>query len=55
MMPKPNCKDCRYRYWLAKECDTHVWWTDCDKCGTEFCENMNDPEFIEFMNEKADE
>lgn len=48
---KPNCKDCRYRYWLAKM-DFHVWWTDCDKYGTKLCENMNDPSFIKWMDER---
>ena len=46
-----NCKDCRYRYWLAKMCDVHVWGIDCDKYGTEFCKRMNNPEFIKHMKE----
>lgn len=44
-----NCKDCHYRYWLAKLCDCHVCAEDCGKYGTDLCEKMNDPAFIEFM------
>ena len=47
-MAEPNCKDCRYRYWLAIY-DCHIAASDCDKYGTEFCEKMNNPDFIEFM------
>lgn len=47
-MAEPNCKDCRYRYWLARY-DCHIVASDCDKYGTEFCEKMNNPDFIEFM------
>lgn len=49
-----NCKDCCYRYWLAKLWDCHVWAEDCDKYGTDFCENMNDPVLIEFMKGNQD-
>lgn len=52
-MDKPNCKTCRYRIWLARLCDVHVYADDCDKYGTEFCEKMNNPEFIEFMKKEA--
>ena len=45
----PDCKKCRYRYWLAQLCDIHVWQEDCDKYGTDLCQKMNDPEFIEYM------
>lgn len=51
-MKKPNCVKCRYRLWLARLCDSHVWWTDCDKYGTDLCKNMNDPEFIKWMDER---
>ena len=51
-MKKPNCKKCRYRIHLAKLCDIHVWWTDCDKHGTDLCEKMNNPDFIKFMDER---
>ena len=51
-MEKPNCRKCRYRFWLARLCDIHVWWTDCDKYGTKLCENMNDPSFIKWMDER---
>ena len=46
----PNCKDCRYRYWLARLCDTHVDYCDCDRLGTDLCVKMNDPKFIEFTH-----
>lgn len=45
-----NCKDCRYRYWLAKY-GGHVWGEDCDHYGDDLCEKMNDPDFIEFMKQ----
>ena len=48
---KPNCQKCRYRIWLAKM-DCHVSRTDCDKYGTKLCENMNDPAFIKWMDER---
>lgn len=51
-MEKPNCKKCRYRYWLAQLCDIHVWQEDCDKYGTDLCQKMNDPEFIKFMQNR---
>ena len=47
-----DCKNCRYRKWLAILCDCHVWKEDCDKYGTDLCEKMNDPEFIEYMKRK---
>ena len=49
----PNCKTCRYRYWLRELCDIHVDEKDCDEAGTEFCKKMNDPDFIQFMAEKS--
>lgn len=49
---KPNCLKCRYRIWLARLCEIHVWWTDCDKYGTDLCKKMNDPEFINWMDER---
>lgn len=50
-MPDVNCKDCRYRYWLAKYGET-AWGMTCDQVGTDFCEKMNDPEFRKFMEEQ---
>lgn len=47
-----NCKDCRYRYWLAKY-GSHVWGIDCDQIGTDFCKKMNDPEFRKYMEEQT--
>lgn len=49
-----NCKECRYRYWLARYADCHVWWQDCDHCGDELCEKMNDPDFIKWIKEMGD-
>ena len=49
---KPSCGKCRYRIWLARLCDFHVWWTDCDMYGTDLCKKMNDPEFIKWMDER---
>lgn len=46
----PNCKDCRYLYWLAKM-GCHVDVYDCDKYGTDLCEKMNNPDFIKFAKE----
>ena len=54
-METPNCKKCRYRIHLANLCDIHVDHHDCDKVGTEFCEKMNDPEFIDFMEGRAED
>lgn len=51
-MDKPNCKACRYRFWLARLCDIHVEADDCDQHGTDLCKKMNDPEFIEFMKKE---
>lgn len=51
---RPNCKECRYRYWLAKYADCHVWWQNCEHCGDELCEKMNDPGFIKWMGERKD-
>lgn len=48
-----NCKDCRYRYWLAKACGVHVWGLDCDKVGSDLCEKMNDPKIIKYMEEQT--
>lgn len=47
-----NCKDCRYRYWLAKY-GSHVWGEDCDQYGRDLCKKMNDPGFIKFMKTKG--
>ena len=49
-MENPNCKKCRYRIHLANLCDIHIWKEDCDKYGTDLCEKMNDPKFIEFVD-----
>lgn len=54
-METPNCKKCRYRIHLANLCDIHVDHLDCDKVGTELCEKMNDPEFIDFMEGMAED
>ena len=51
-MLEVNCKECRYRFWLA-ECGVHEWATTCDQYGTDLCKKMNDPEFIEFMKTKG--
>ena len=48
----PNCGKCRYRLWLARLCDIHVWGEDCDKYGTDLCKKMNDPQFIKWMDER---
>lgn len=47
-----NCQSCRYRIWLARLCDCHVWAGDCDNEGTDLCKRMNDPEFIQFMKDQ---
>ena len=47
-----NCGKCRYRLWLARLCDIHVWAEDCDKYGQDLCKKMNDPEFIKWMDER---
>ena len=51
-MTEPNCEKCRYRYWLSKDWDIHVWGKDCDKYGQDLCKKMNDPEFIKWMEER---
>lgn len=48
-MLETNCKYCRYRYWLAKSVDVHVWGEDCNKYQSDLCREMNDPVFIEYM------
>ena len=35
-----NCKDCPYRKQLARIFDVHIWKEDCDRFGTEYCENQ---------------
>ena len=52
-MDEPNCEKCRYRYWLSKDWDIHVWGKDCDKYGQDLCQKMNDPEFIRWMDERS--
>jgi hypothetical protein len=47
-----DCKNCRYHYWLVHDFDIHVDAIDCDQVGTDFCQTMNDPEFIKFMKER---
>ncbi len=54
-MEKPNCKKCRYRIAIARMVDMHVWEEDCDKYGTDFCEKMNNPEFIKCMDVRGEE
>jgi ribosomal protein L37AE/L43A len=49
---KPNCKDCYYRQLMARMGES-VWWTDCDKCGSELCGKMNDPEFVRHLKEEG--
>ena len=43
---KLNCSKCRYRIYLAKIADIHVWKEDCDKYGTDLCKTMNESVFI---------
>lgn len=49
---KPNCIKCRYRIWLARLSDHHVWGEDCDQYGKDLCKKMNDPAFIKWMDER---
>lgn len=50
----PNCKDCRYRFWLANLCHIHIEGEyECDEAGTELCKKMNDPDFIQFMKDRG--
>ena len=49
---KLDCKNCRYRFWLARDWDIHVDEHDCDKKGQDLCKKMNDPDFIKFMQER---
>ena len=35
-----DCKDCKYRQWLANAYDIHIDERDCVKANTFFCEKM---------------
>jgi hypothetical protein len=38
---------------MATLFDTHVWGIECDKCGSELCGKMNDPEFVRHLKEEG--
>ena len=39
-----DCKNCKYRQFLANAYDMHIDHTDCDKVNTFFCEKMQKPD-----------
>lgn len=51
-MEKPNCEKCRYRYWLEKYGEAPAMGEKCDQYGQDLCKKMNDPGFIEWMDER---
>lgn len=51
---KPNCEECRYRFWIQRYCDIHIDEHDCDKKGQDLCKKMNDPDFIRWINERKE-
>ena len=51
-METPNCEKCRYRLWLEKLGDTPPSGKDCGQYGQTLCRNMNDPQFLKWMDER---
>lgn len=39
-MTNPDCKNCPYRWILARMFDIHICYLDCDKAGTEECDKI---------------
>lgn len=41
-----DCKECKYRQWLANAYDIHIDEKDCDKANTYFCMKMHRKEVV---------
>lgn len=53
MMEDKNCQKCRYHYWMLELLGRNLNENSCDKCGSDLCRKLNDPDFIQYMEERG--